>query len=465
MTINFSLLRPKDSDGKLKSDPVSILVTVCNLNSRVTVATGEKVSPKYWNVNRVKAAYIEAPEINKQLESIESEITKVWRDDKTVKGESLKSLVKDAVKGSGSQAFSQKKTLIEIVQQFIAQYSKEKDKSTITKYKALLSRLIDFSKTNPVSLETLDHNFYDSFKNFLYGQPNPNYPGLRLFRDGDHYVMQSGAGGLPVGIFDDVVFKYFTNLKVICAWAEKRGHNVHKAYKSWEILNRSYEPISLTLDELRKIEDLVITPAKVRHLISPKATNPEREAERKAKAMDVARDFLSLECRTGQRISDLKRFKATDINGNVWSFTQKKGNRMLAKAINLPLVGYCAPALLVLKKYNYELPKVTEHRVNLAIKEVCKLAGIAQPVCIYRWSGNKKIQIQDCKHEFISTHTGRKTFISIALQFMSPQTVMSITGIRSYKTLKHYDAGSEIGTIESALRSIEDGISIMRKHG
>jgi hypothetical protein len=458
-TVRFRLNHPKELT------PRSILVEFYCSTFKVETSTGEKCLTKNWTGTRVKSAEKNYDRINKHLASIEESLLQLWRDNKHLDSGELKSLVKDAVKGSGSQAFSQKKTLIEIVQQFIAQYSKEKDKSTISKYKALLSRLIDFSKTNPVSLETLDHNFYDSFKNFLYGQPNPNYPGLRLFRDGDHYVMQSGPGGLPVGIFDDVVFKYFTNLKVICAWAEKRGHNVHKAYKSWEILNRSYEPISLTLDELRKIEDLVITPAKVRHLISPKATNPEREAERKAKAMDVARDFLSLECRTGQRISDLKRFKASDINGNVWSFTQKKGNRMLAKAINLPLVGYCAPALLVLKKYNYELPKVTEHRVNLAIKEVCKIAGITQTVSIYRWSGNKKIQIQDCKHEFISTHTGRKTFISIALQFMSPQTVMSITGIRSYKTLKHYDAGSEIGTIESALRSIEDGISIMRKHG
>ena len=247
-----------------------------------------------------------------------------------------------------------------------------------------------------------------------------------------------------MGLFDDVVFKYFINLKTVCAWAEMRGYTVHPAYKikkAWPIIRREYQPIALTQDELHRIEDLYL---------------PEKH-------LDIARDYLALECRTGQRISDLRRFNKNDINGNRWTFNQKKGARTNQKTVSLPFTGYSAPALLILQKYNYELPSISEQKINEHIKTVCKRAGIVDTIHITRWAGNKKVQIPGSKYEFISTHTGRKTFITIALQFMSHQTVMNITGIRSFQTLKHYAGESEIGLVEEGLRKIENDVTIMRK--
>src|SRR5690606_13005891 len=88
-----------------------------------------------------------------------------------------------------------------------------------------------------------------------------------------------------VGLFDDVVFKYMDNLKTVIGWAEKRGYQVHPSYKDWEIIKREYPIISLTLDELQRIEALDSLPD---HL-------------------SIARDYFSICCRTGQRISDVKR--------------------------------------------------------------------------------------------------------------------------------------------------------------
>lgn len=433
-SVKFRLNRPTQKES-------SILVRFYSKQTgSIDVSTGERVPTEYWSGQRVSSKYKKnADRINKHLSTIEAELLDAWRSNKGVDGETLKGLVRRIVQG-GDQP-NQKKTVAEFVRQFIAQYSKEKEAGTVKRYKGLLKKLELFNSN--LTLDQLDFNFYTAFKNFLYDHPNVLYREYRLCKDvsaGCWNLTRSDTGD-NVGLFDEVVFKYLVNLKTVCSWAAKRGFEPHPSYKEWEIIKRDYQPISLTLDELRKIEEV--------HL-------PEKH-------LDVARDYLSLECRTGQRISDLRRFSASDISGNVWTFTQKKGARLNNKRVSLPLVGFCAPALVVLQKYNYELPKISEQKLNEHIKTVCKRAGITQPIFIERYAGNKRVRISGDKCDFISTHTGRKTFITIALQFMNHQTVMSITGIRSYKTLKHYDAGSEIGTIEAGLRNIEDNITIMRK--
>lgn len=445
-TTRLRLNHSKEKNGELKKTPCSILIDLSTNRGRIELSTGEKVIPKHWNKDRqeVRATMAGHTEINLHLAKLKQEILQVWRENHSLGVDNLRGLVRAAIRGGQSD---QKKTLIEAVQLFIAQYAKEKNSSTLPKYKALLKRLTEFSHQYDFDFKTLDFNFYDAFKNYLHAIPNPNYTNCRLVRNSYSGCLNlvpnlddGSNNGLRVGLFDEVVYKYFTNLKTVCAWAEKRGHEVNQSYKSFEIIKREYAPISLTLGELRKLEET--------HLTGNIA---------------VARDYLSLECRTGQRISDLSRFSASDIEGNLWTFTQKKGNRLNSKRIVLPLVGYCAPALLILQKYNYQLPKISEQNLNYNIKEACKLAGIDQEMYIERWAGNKKIRIPGRKYEFISTHTGRKTFITITLQFLSPKLVMDLTGIRSFKTLKHYNGDSEIGTIENALRGIEDNISLMRK--
>lgn len=442
-TVRFRLNHPKDKQGNLKSELCPILVEFYSKYCRMELSTGLKVYPANWNSGRVSSKEKDWKEINTKLARIETDIMDVWEADRKKPIDELKANIRKAIKEDESApVIIEKKTVVEAVQRFIAQYEREKESGTVKRYRALLKKLIAFNPN--LTFEELDFNFYNAFKSFLYDTPNPNYIGYHLEYDSHNSVHVVTPGTVPdkfIGLLDDVVFKYFINLKTICAWAGKRDYKPNSAYKEWEIIKREYPAISLSLHELKKVEEIVL-PA---HL-------------------DIARDYLSLECRTGQRISDLKRFDKSDINGNLWTFTQKKGNRLNANRISLPLVGYCAPALLIIQKHNFELPKITEAKLNKYIKTVCKEAFIDTPMYIERWAGNKKVRIPGLKYEFLSTHTGRKTFITTCLQSkqFSTHTVMQITGIRSEKTLRHYFSGSEIGTIEAGLRGIEDDRSAMR---
>src|SRR5690606_11727224 len=118
--------------------------------------------------------------INKHLSKIEVDLLDVWRDHKPATYEELTALVKKEVKGD---ARVEKKTFSEAVRRSVAQYEQEKEKTTAGRYKVLLNKLIAFNPN--LTFEQIDHNFYDAFKKWLYGNDNQVYTGYDLRRDPD----------------------------------------------------------------------------------------------------------------------------------------------------------------------------------------------------------------------------------------------------------------------------------------
>lgn len=418
-------IRPKKNLEKL----TAIHCNYYHEGIEIELSTGLKVLPANWSNSRVS---IPKNKINKLLADKESALLNLHIDHHGKSKEELENLARAIIKGSPvSTSREEKKTLIQGVQQLIAQYEREKEAGTVNRYRALLTKLQAFKPG--ITFENLDHGFYDGFKNFLHGVRNPNFPDHHIEYNGSLgcYLVSPGTDtGDPVGLFDDTVYKYLVHIKTVCTWAEKRGYNPNDSVRSWEIIKRDYTPITLSKEELEKIESLTLP-----------------------KHLDIARDYLALECRTGQRISDLRRFNAKDLDGDVWTFFQKKGNRIKAKLIELPLEGHALPGLLILQKYNFNLPKVSEQKLNKHIKTVCKEAGIDEEMYIERWAGNKKIRIPGKKYEFISTHTGKKSFITILASEGIPVSILSILTGTSQKTIeRHYLGRIQLSKVREHLR-------------
>lgn len=456
ISIKFYLKNPKQS-GLLRKDEVTILAKVTMPSGRFEVRTGEQIPAVYWDFKnqQVKSTYRGHYEINTALQEFKTLILQLYRDNKTLTFAQFKKLVQ-------KKPSQEKKTLFIALEQFLTQYSAEKDSKTVSKYAVMAKQLKAFDQTNPIDFPTLDHNFYDRFKKHLYSIPNPNYPNCSLVgthgSTSDDYCIINSASGIPIGLFDDTVFKYIVNLKTFLAWSEKRGYTVNNAYKNWEIIERRYPPISLTLTEVETLENFEFTCESVKPFCKKGA-----EPCKVAAALDIARDYLVFECRTGQRISDIKRFSLKDFSDFKWTFTPKKGNRLSSKTNTVHFKGFCAPALLILEKHNWKMPEVSEQKINDNIKTACKVVGINQEVTIYRWAQNKRIKMTMPKYELISSHVGRKSFITIALQFMPHKLVMTLAGIDSYATLKHYEGESESSTIEQALEKIPTNKPLMKK--
>jgi hypothetical protein len=440
--VRFRLDHPKKDE---QDKPVSILVQLyINSKMRPELATGEKVAPGNWDKEdeRATSKHNGYKKLNLHLQNISADLLQLWRDNKELNRKQLRERMGQILRGAAYNPIAEKKTLFEALERFIESYKGEKAANSVKMYVTLQKRLLEFDSLYPgIDIDNLDFNFYDRFKQFLYSLPNPNYNGFTMHRQPDgSYIVQQDNNGIPVGIFDDKVFKYFINLKTFLSWSEKRGYKPNPVYKQWEIIKRKYPPISLTMDELQKLESVELP-----------------------KHLDVARDYLVFEARTGQRVSDIKRFDKKDLDGFKWNNTPKKGNRLNNKVVTIHFEGYCAPAYWILQKYNFKMPFIHEQVLNKLIKEVCRMAGINNEIYIERWAGSKKVRITGKKYQFISSHTGRKTFITIALQYMTTELVMDLTGISDYDTLKHYRGKAEDGVIKQALNSIQESKAVMKK--
>jgi hypothetical protein len=405
-------------------------------SERFEIRTDERIQPKFWDSKnqQVKSTFRGHYEINTALQEFKTKILKLYRDNQSFAKFKRLCQEKD----------EEKKTLFSALANFLNQYELEKDSKTLAKYRTLQKHLIAFDKIHSIDFSTLDFSFYDTFKRYLLAIPNPFYRNYSLHPDSDisgQYKLVPDDKGLPVGIFDDNVYSYIIQLKTFLAWSEKRGYQVNHAYKSWEVIRRVHDPISLTSKELELLENATFT----------------------SSALDVARDYLVFECRTGQRISDIKRFNLKDYEDGKWTFTPRKGNRLSNKTITVHFKGYCAPSLHILHKWNWRVPEISEQKLNDNIKRACKAAGIDTETVLYRWAGNKRIKISGPKYEFISSHTGRKSFITLALQQgLSVEIVMALTGITEYKTIRHYKSKFEDSAIEEQLERIS-GKVVLKK--
>lgn len=448
-TFKYHLNHPyKKGTRDLKKEPVLVdgIFTISR-EHRFVISTSERVIPKYWDRKEkcVKSTFTGHHEINKRLLQAKDRVMIAWGQWAASGGkdfEELKKMVRIAVKGEINSV--QKKTLFIAFDNLLSIYEKERDSKTTAKFKTLKSYLLKFDEEKyPVTFEGMSFQFYDDFKSFLYSQPNQTHPHSFFHDQGDYWTISKVRSEYPVGLFDDTIYKHIINLKIFLEWARIREHPVHKSFSDWPLVSREYEPIALTLSELEALEKVSI---------------PESH-------IDIGRDYLCLESRTGQRISDLKRFDINDYENYRWSFKQYKGRGLRRKEETMTVYfnGYCAPALLILAKHNFKMPAISEQKLNINIRAACKLAGIDQEMYTERWVGNKCVRFYGKKYEFISTHTGRKTFITIGLQLMKPEVVMNLTGIKSYQTLKKYKAKSEPEILRQALDQAQDNITLMRK--
>ena len=99
----------------------------------------------------------------------------------------------------------------------------------------------------------------------------------------------------------------------------------------------------------------------------------------------------------------------------------------------------CSRALLA--KYGNCLPQLSNQKYNNYIKEVGLHCGITTPMKIVRIRAGKREEKIYPKWQLLTTHAGRRTFISNALIMGIPvETVMKWTGHKNYEAMKPYIA-------------------------
>ena len=268
-------------------------------------------------------------------------------------------------------------------------------KDQVKDYKSLRKHLTNFKEhsSQPVTFRNLNLKFYNEFMDYLF------YKAVKP--DGNVGLVTNSAGKIVR------LLKGFVNYQI------SKGVIPNIDLKNFKVVEEETDAIYLNEKELEAIYKLDLS---------------------KDKELEEIRDIFIVGCYTGLRYSDLSTLSSEHIdhiNGNI-NIKQRK----VHKAVVIPMIDYVPD---ILKKYDYELPKVTGYKFNERVKELGQMIKLTQKVEIVRKKGNNRITEVSKKYELISSHTCRRSFCTnMYLSGFPAEELMKISGHKSPAAFMRY---------------------------
>jgi integrase len=157
------------------------------------------------------------------------------------------------------------------------------------------------------------------------------------------------------------------------------------------------------------------------------------------KALEQVRDVFCFCCFTGLRYSDVAKLKKSDVKDDHISVVTQK----TSSALKIELNKYSSAILEKYKDCNLPkqlaLPVIVNQKMNQHLKTIGKICEFNDEIRIITFKGNERIEEVLKKHELLTTHCGRRTFIVNALYLGIPaEVVMKWTGHSDYVAMKPY---------------------------
>ena len=145
---------------------------------------------------------------------------------------------------------------------------------------------------------------------------------------------------------------------------------------------------------------------------------------------EKAKDVFLFSCFTGLRHSDLFKLRRSNIKGEFLVITSQKTE----DSIRVPLTDQ---AKAILEKYKDSgdinpIPVISQQKYNQYLKHIGFKAELFEMVTQIHYKGRERIETTLPKWQLLTTHIGRKTFVTLAVFLDIPlETVAKITGHKS----------------------------------
>ncbi|MBC3759718.1 tyrosine-type recombinase/integrase [Hyunsoonleella sp. SJ7] len=201
--------------------------------------------------------------------------------------------------------------------------------------------------------------------------------------------------------------------KTFMYWAFNNNHTYKDDFKNFKNIKKEVtEEIALTLDQVKEAYE---------------------HDFRKNKRLERVRDLFVFGCATGMRYSNYSLVSKSDVyNGHIHIRDKKNTDKLLS----IPLNDF---SKAILEKYDYELPLLANQNFNDYIKDVFEALGYTQTIKKTAKIGNKVIEKEVPLYKRISSHTARRSFITIMKNNKIPdKVIMSYTGHRSLEVFNKY---------------------------
>lgn len=426
-TIRF-ILRTDKPD---KNNHCSIELLCQLAGQRKYYHTKQKLRPECWDAGLQQAVYLDKKkarsvlpdadfdtlpslkqiqDINNSLADLRKQIADTEKLFELNKTPYSAAMVLEQIKKSNRPVIKKESSPDELtgfIDKYIEEHRATRVPGSLTIYRTLKKHLLDYQrdKKRKVSFENIDYSFFQDFQSYLVTPRKVFVPSKNPDKEGSWKLFS---------LTNTTAAKQLSTVKTFLNYARVRGVSVSDKYRDFKIKRESLEVIALTQGEFDSLFGLKLG---------------------KNRKLEQVRDVFCFSCVTGLRYSDLQQLKREHIKEEEISLTVRKTREPLV----IPLNAYSRFILKKYEKYYRPLPVISNQKTNEYVKELCKLAGIDDPVEIVRFRGAVREAQTYPKHELVSVHTGRKTFATLSLEKgMSAEEVMEIGGWKDYKSFKRY---------------------------
>jgi integrase len=396
MKIHFYLDRRKG-----KTEKLPVFLHFWHNGQLLRIFTGEHADQKDWDpdTERVRPDVRGAGEINRLLQSMESEILNLVRQYKTVRKQVNVKYLRENLTFLNEK----EKDFFSIWDEFIRKGYEEKKwgQGMVRRLEILKMHLKNINVFYRVSFNRINDKFYRTFLEYHERHGfNSNYAARNL-----------------------ELFRWFMN------WASEEGYTSNLAYRKFRSpvaeKRTNFENYSLTESELIEL-----------FLLETNIT-----------VLETVKDMFCLACFTGLRYSDLEKLEKTNfVDNNLVIHRTKPASR-----IEIPLTNV---ARFITEKYinnpeKHLFPSIPIQEFNNYLKELGKMAGINAPV-----PGNRKRIQTDSnkvvrKWELMSSLFARRTFINLGVtRGISIETMCELTGNLAGTIIPFYKARKSSKEVE-----------------
>ena len=296
-----------------------------------------------------------------------------------------------------------KKSFFDFYDEFYEFKKRElQNRPSVKDYKSLENALRDYEKysNSKLSLNAInDTDFINRFRNFLID---------------DHSSDKMITRG---GLNNNTLQKRISSLKTFMTYIQDKGYYQFepKLFK-YRVKKYQTDYVVLSRDEIRQLEDLEI------------------KKDNWQKVIDV----FVCNCFMGMRFSDLSTLdKGEFLQDEDGDYYYRKKNEKTDVIIEIPIL---PTAKKILVKYDFKLPVFTNQHFNRLLRKVLEHYDLfPEEVKKSEIRGNMNYTKTYKKRELISSHTCRRTFITLAIQNNVPlNAIQAATGHTQLSTLTKY---------------------------
>jgi site-specific recombinase XerD len=385
-TTNF-YLQPENKEGFSQ-----VILVYQDKGKKFKISTKIKVKKKNWGKGKlIKGKASEVNEINSILQGYKDDINEILREAIFNKKEYSVTVVERKFRMKIGEV-STGNEFYRIFNEFMENAKETKAHGTILNYNATLTRLKGYSEYlgEGITFELINQSFYEGFINYLIKEQNS----------------LNNTVGRHIKVLK-VFLNYCKKMEIISSNFNLSGFKVFK---------EEADIIYLTEDELFKIMNL----------------------EGLTKSLEQVRDNFCFGCFTGLRFSDIAKINKSNIKENFIEIKTEKTR----DSLKIPLNQHAKNLLRKYSTMNEERPlppTISNQKTNEYLKEIAELAEIDEVIEMEKFSGSKKIIIKKPKYNFVTSHTARRTFVTLSLEKgIRAEVVMNITGHKEYQTFKKY---------------------------